>query len=96
MDYLERTYAQRIELEDGAHLDIGACARSDAQGLVVSYYYTSAAFAQNYNLTIQNLLKGYSKKSDGTILISDQGKLLRVMIDYCFMLRQRTMKSFNY
>lgn len=76
MDYPERTYAQRIELEDGAHLDIGACARSDAQGLVVSYYYTSAAFAQNYNLTIQNLLKGYSKKSDGTILISDQGKII--------------------
>lgn len=96
MDYPERTYAQRIELEDGAHLDIGACARSDAQGLVVSYYYTSAAFAQNYNLTIQNLLKGYSKNRMEPFLFLIRGKLLRVMIDYCFMLRQRTMKSFNY
>ena len=76
MDYPERTYSQRIELEDGAHLDIGACARSDAPGIVVTYYYTSAAFAQNYNLTIQNILKGYSKKSDGTILVSDQGRII--------------------
>ena len=76
MDYPERTYSQRIELEDGSHLDVGACARSDAQGMVVTYYYTSPDFAQNYNLTIQNLLKGYSKKSDGTILVSDHGKII--------------------
>lgn len=76
MDYPERTYSQRIELEDGSHLDVAACARSDAQGMVVTYYYTSPDFAQNYNLTIQNLLKGYSKKSDGTILVSDHGKII--------------------
>lgn len=76
MDYPERTYSQRIELEDGAHLDIAACARSDERGLVASYCYTSANFAQNYNLTIQNLLKGYSKKSDGTILVCDEGNII--------------------
>ena len=76
MNCPERTYAQRIELEDGAHLDVATCARSDAPGTVVSYYYTSAYFAQNYNLTLQNLLKGYSKKSDGTILVCDEENII--------------------
>ena len=76
MNYEERTYSQRIELDDGVHIDIATCARSDARGIVVTYYYTSAYFAQNYNLTLQNLLKGYSEKSDGTILVSDQGRII--------------------
>lgn len=78
MDYMEqteRTYAQRVELNDGSHLDIATWARSDAPGLVVTYFYTSVYFAQNYNLTLQNLLKGYSTKSDGTILVCDEGSI---------------------
>lgn len=76
MNCPERTYAQRIELEDGAHLDVATCARSDAPGIVATYFYTSAYFAQNYNLTLQNLLKGYSTKSDGTILVCDEGNII--------------------
>lgn len=76
MNYPERTYSQRIELNDGSHLDIATCARSDAPGLVVTYFYTSVYFAQNYNLTLQNLLKGYSTKSDGTILVCDEGSII--------------------
>lgn len=79
LDYMnnpEKTYSQRIELDDGAHFDVATCARSDARGIVVSYYYTSAYFAQNYNLTLQNLLKGYSTKSDGTILVCDEGNII--------------------
>lgn len=76
MNCPERTYSQRIELDDGAHLDIATCARSDAPGIVTTYFYTSAYFAQNYNLTLQNLLKGYSTKSDGTILVCDEGSII--------------------
>lgn len=76
MNYPERTYSQRIELDDGSHIDIATCARSDAPGIVATYFYTSAYFAQNYNLTLQNLLKGYSTKSDGTILVCDKGNII--------------------
>lgn len=76
MNCPERTYAQRVELNDGSHLDIATCARSDAPGIVATYFYTSAYFAQNYNLTLQNLLKGYSTKSDGTILVCDKGNII--------------------
>ena len=76
MNYPERTYSQRIELDDGSRIDIATCARSDAPGIVATYFYTSAYFAQNYNLTLQNLLKGYSTKSDGTILVCDEGNII--------------------
>lgn len=76
MNCPERTYSQRIELDDGSRIDIATCARSDASGIVATYFYTSAYFAQNYNLTLQNLLKGYSTKSDGTILVCDEGSII--------------------
>ena len=71
--YKERTYSERFEREDGAYVDIAACARKDAPGIVATYYYTSPEFARNYTLTIQGLLNGYSVQKDGTIIIADDG-----------------------
>ena len=71
--YEERTYSERFTREDGAHIDIAACARKDAPGIVAIYYYTSPEFARNYTLTIQGLLNGYSTQKDGTIIIADEG-----------------------
>ncbi len=59
--------------EDGSHIDIAACARKDAPGIVAIYYYTSPEFARNYTLTIQGLLNGYSTQKDGTIIVADEG-----------------------
>ena len=74
--YEERSYSERFTREDGAHIDIAACARKDAPGIVAIYYYTSSEFARNYNLTIQNLLNGYSTRKDGTIMVADQGTIV--------------------
>ncbi len=71
--YEERTYSERFDREDGSHIDIAACARKDAPGIVAVYYYTSPEFARNYTLTIQGLLNGYSTQKDGTILVADDG-----------------------
>ena len=71
--YEERSYSERFTREDGSHIDIAACARKDAPGIVAIYYYTSSEFARNYNLTIQNLLNGYSIQKDGTIIVADEG-----------------------
>ena len=71
--YEERTYSERFEREDGAYVDIAACARKDAPGIVAIYYYTSPEFARNYTLTIQGLLNGYSVQKDGTIIVADDG-----------------------
>ena len=71
--YEERTYSERFDREDGSHVDIAACARKDAPGIVAIYYYTSPEFARNYTLTIQGLLNGYSTQKDGTVLVADDG-----------------------
>ena len=71
--YEERTYSERFTREDGSHIDIAACARKDAPGIVAIYYYTSPEFARNYTLTIQGLLNGYSTQKDGTIIVADEG-----------------------
>ena len=74
--YEERTYSERFDREDGSHVDIAACARKDAPGIVATYYYTSPEFARNYTLTIQGLLNGYSVQKDGTIIIADDGTVV--------------------
>ena len=71
--YEERTYSERFNRKDGSHIDIAACARKDAPGIVAVYYYTSPEFVRNYTLTIQDLLNGYSVQKDGTIIIADDG-----------------------
>ena len=71
--YEERSYSERFTRKDGSHIDIAACARKDAPGIVAIYYYTSPEFARNYTLTIQGLLNGYSTQKDGTIIVADEG-----------------------
>ena len=71
--YEERSYSERFSRADGALIDIAACARKDAPGIVAIYYYTSPEFTRNYTLTIQGLLNGYSVQKDGTIIVADEG-----------------------
>ena len=74
--YEERSYSERIDRADGSRIDIAACARKDAPGMVAIYYYTSSEFVRNYTLTIQNLLNGYSTQKDGTIIVADKGTIV--------------------
>ena len=74
--YEERSYAERINWEDGARIDIAACARKDVPGIVAIYYYTSPEFTRNYTLTIQKLLSGYSSQKDGTIIVVNKGTVI--------------------
>ena len=71
--YEERSYSERFAMEDRSHIDIAACARKDAPGIVAIYYYTPPEFARNYTLTMQGLLNGYSIQKDGTIIVADEG-----------------------
>ena len=74
--YEERSYSERFTREDGSRIDIAACARKDAPGIVAIYYYTSSEFVRNYTLTIQGLLNGYSVRKDGTIIVADNGMVV--------------------
>ena len=74
--YEERSYSERFAREDGSYIDIAACSRKDAPGIVAIYYYTSPEFTRNYTLTIQSLLNGYSIQKDGTIIVADKGTVV--------------------
>ena len=74
--YEERSYSERLNREDGSRIDIAACARKDAPGIVAIYYYTSPEFIRNYTLTIKNLLSGYSTQKDGTIMVAGNGTII--------------------
>lgn len=74
--YKEKVYSDRMELNDGSYIDLAACARLDAPGLVVAYYHTTAEYAHNYNMSLQTLFAGYSMQTSGTIIISDGKKVM--------------------
>lgn len=74
--YPQKTYAARIDLEDGSYIDFSACGRKDTAGVVVAYYHTSAEYAHTYNLTIQSLLEGYSTGSYGTIVVTSGNRVI--------------------
>lgn len=75
-EYPQKTYAARIDLEDGSYIDFSACGRKDTKGVVVAYYHTSAEYAHTYNLTLQSLLDGYSTGSYGTIAVTDGNRII--------------------
>ena len=64
VEYEERSYSERINLDDGSCIDLAACARKDAPGVVAIYYYTPPEYMRNYTLTIQSLLNGYSTEKE--------------------------------
>lgn len=76
VNYKEKVYSDRMELNDGSYIDLAACARLDAPGLVVAYYHTTADYAQNYNMSLQTLFAGYSMQTSGTIIISDGKRVM--------------------
>ena len=43
--YEERSYSERFTGEGGSHVDIAACARKDAPGIIAVYYNTSPEIA---------------------------------------------------
>lgn len=75
-EYPQKTYAARIDLEDGSYIDFSACSRKDTEGVTVAYYHTSAEYANTYNLTLQSLLDGYSTGSYGTIVVTDGNRII--------------------
>ncbi len=72
----ERSYAMREHLASGGYIDMAACPRLDAPGIVLAYYYTPADYVKNYVLTLQSLLNGYNMDSDGTIIVTNDGNVI--------------------
>ena len=71
-----KTYTARIQLDDGSYVDLAAHGRTDEPGVIVVYYHTSAEYATDYNLIIQNLLEGYDPGTEETLVVTS-GEMLQ-------------------
>ena len=70
-NYPQKSYMTRIELKNGGYIDLASYGRKDAKGTVIGYQYVKTEYAKNNNLTIQNVLAGYKRENDGTIVITN-------------------------
>lgn len=75
-NYPQKSYATRINLDDGGYIDVASYGRMDEKGTIVGYEYVEEEYAKNYNLTIQKLLSGYKIDNDGTIVLTNGNKVI--------------------
>ncbi len=76
LDFPEKTYAVRIEEEDESHVDLAAVSRTDDRGVIVGYFYTSAAYTHIFNSSIHALVSGYEPDQDGMIVVSRGNRII--------------------
>lgn len=75
-NYPQKSYMARIELKKGGYIDLASYGRKDAKGTVIGYQYVKNEYAKNNNLTIQNVLAGYKRENDGTIVITNGNDII--------------------
>ena len=73
VEYPEKTYVKRVELEDGSFTDLAMHALRSGEGIVMAYRHTDAAFADKSKLTMQTLMNGYDANQMGTFVLVRQG-----------------------
>ena len=76
VDNTEKTYAIRIDCEDGSYVDLAACGMADSSGIVVVYYHTPAEYVNNYNLSFTHILSGYDDREDGKIVVTKGNQII--------------------
>ena len=74
--HTEKAYAVRIACADGSYIDLAAVWRTGTQQILAVYYHTPTAYVQNYNLSFQHLLNGFTAERDGTIAVTDGDEII--------------------
>ena len=74
--FKEKTYAARVKCKDGSYIDLAACGRKDKDEIIAVYHHTSEEYVNNFNLTFDMLLDGYSTDKDGTIVITNGDQIV--------------------
>ena len=74
--YLDKTYINRLTLNDNSYVDIAAHGISDGSGILIAYRHTKTEFADKSTLSVQSLLNGFDVESNGTIFIVNDNKVI--------------------
>ena len=74
--YLDKTYINRLTLNDNSYVDIAAHGISDGSAILIAYRHTKTEFADKSTLSVQSLLNGFDVESNGTIFIVNDNKII--------------------
>ena len=68
-----KSFATRIDLEDGSYVDMAA---KGMTGIVITCYHTSTEYADDYNLSFDHILSGYYDSEGGTVVVTSGDKII--------------------
>ena len=71
-----KSFATRIDLEDGSYVDMAAKGMADGTGIVITCYHTSTEYADDYNLSFDHILSGYYDSEGGTVVVTSGDKII--------------------
>ena len=76
LTFPEKSYAIRITLKDESHIDLVSISRTDEDGIIVGYFYTSSAYAHIINNSIRAIVSGFVPETSGIIAISKGNQIV--------------------
>ena len=71
-----KSYATRIDCQDGSYIDLAADGMADGEGIVVTYYHTSTEYVDDYSLSFAHILSGYYDSEEGTVVVTSGDKII--------------------
>ena len=80
-----KSFATRIDLEDGSYIDMAAKGMADGTGIVITCYHTSTEYADDYNLSFDHILSGYYDSEGGTVVVTSGDKIISSSNDYIIL-----------
>lgn len=75
-DDLHKTYSERHILQDGSCYDYAIVGRSDCKGLILCYVKYSANEIISSQMSLKNMLSGYSFGKNGVVVITDGANVI--------------------
>ena len=75
-EYADKTYINRITLDDESYVDVAVHGRKDQDGILLAYRHTNKQFKDKSVLSVQNILNGLDETSNGTIVIGDNNTVV--------------------
>ncbi len=74
--YKQKSYAARVECEDGSYVDIGVVGCSDTENVLVAYYHTSKEYIDAFTNSLELVLADYNNQHEGTVVVSDGERIV--------------------
>ncbi len=77
-DYAKKVYADRVNLDDGSFIDFAAQGLPGGNQVVVTYYRTSSAYADGFELDLQRLMSGFHTHLNSRVVVAKGNQILAV------------------